>query len=147
MLPWWGFQVGGTSPKIRRATKNAKCQVNESTHFVCFLGFIFGILNVCILFFCMHECFSKTTNIGIKAISHFYLLPSILLRTRTKDINLESCNNMYRDGIFRLFTLQPPLPATHGLHNSWIFIIFAARRDARSFWMFQKPPALRCLRN
>ena len=33
-----------TSPKIRRETKNAKCQVNESTHVVCFLGFIFGVI-------------------------------------------------------------------------------------------------------
>ena len=81
MLPWWGFQVGcWTSPKIRRETKNAKSQVNESTHFVCFLGLFSGNWK-CFLYAWM--LFENNENWN-KAISNFYLLISILLRNQNK---------------------------------------------------------------
>ena len=78
-----------------------------------------------------------------EAISNFYLLISILLRTRTKDINLESCNTVTRcrDGMFRLFTLQPPLPATQGLHNSWIFRRFCSETRCQIILDVPKTPS------
>ena len=64
------------------------------THFVCFLGLFSASLNVLILLFLYAWMLFENNENWNKALSNFYLLISILLRTRTKDIDLESCNNM-----------------------------------------------------
>ena len=137
-----------TSPKIRRETKQRQVSSERILHISCVFWVYFRRhWTYLFCFFCMHECFLKTMKIGIKLFPIFICWYRSFSEPEQKTSiwnHVTTC----RDGIFRLFTLQPPLPAqTQGLHNSWIFIIFAARRDARSFWMFQKPPALRGLRN
>ena len=135
-----------TSPKIRRETNKRQVPSERIYTFRVLFGFYFRRNWTCLVCFCVcMNAFWKQWKIGIKLFPIFICWYRSFSEPEQKTSiwnHVTTC----RDGIFRLFTLQPPLPATQGLHNSWIFIIFAARRDARSFWMFQKPPALRCLR-